>query len=58
MGEITLNIASGASEADAPHSLILRLGLDRPLAMDAGVKLAPLNIAYQTYGALDRKSVV
>jgi homoserine O-acetyltransferase/O-succinyltransferase len=53
VGEITLNIASGASEADAPHSLVLRLGPERPLTMDAGVKLAPLNIAYQTYGALN-----
>ena len=41
------------SEADAPHSLALRLGADRPLAMDAGVDLAPLTIAYQTYGALN-----
>ncbi len=42
-----------ASEADYPHSLALRLGLDRPLAMEAGVDLAPLTIAYQTYGALN-----
>ena len=54
VGEISLNIASGASEADAPHSLVLRLGSDRPLSMDAGAKLAPLSIAYQTYGALNR----
>ncbi len=44
---------NGASEADAPHSPVLHLGLDRPLTMDAGVKLAPLSIAYQTYGALN-----
>ncbi|MGD0763135.1 MAG: homoserine O-acetyltransferase [Roseiarcus sp.] len=42
-----------ASEADAPHSRVLRLGRDRPLAMEAGVALAPLTIAYQTYGALN-----
>ena len=42
-----------ASEADAPHSRVLRLGPDRPLAMEAGVALAPLTIAYQTYGALN-----
>jgi homoserine O-acetyltransferase len=53
VGEVSLNIASGASEADAPHSPLLRLGVDRPLAMDAGVKLAPISIAYQTYGVLN-----
>jgi len=42
-----------ASEADAPHSRVLRLGSDRPLPMEAGVELAPLTIAYQTYGALN-----
>ena len=44
---------SGASEADAPHSLILRLPADRPLNLDAGTALSPLSIAYQTYGALN-----
>jgi homoserine O-acetyltransferase/O-succinyltransferase len=40
-------------EADAPHSDVLRLGADRPLAMDAGVSLSPVTIAYQTYGQLN-----
>jgi homoserine O-acetyltransferase/O-succinyltransferase len=40
-------------EADAPHSLVLRLGGDKPLKMDAGVALSPLSIAYQTYGTLN-----
>ncbi len=40
-------------EADAPHSLVLRLGADRPLKMDAGSSLSPLSIAYQTYGTLN-----
>jgi homoserine O-acetyltransferase/O-succinyltransferase len=44
---------SGASEADAPHSLILRLPAERPLNLDAGTALSPLSIAYQTYGALN-----
>jgi len=44
---------NGASEADAPHSPVLRLGVDRPLKLDAGAELAPLAIAYQTYGALN-----
>jgi homoserine O-acetyltransferase/O-succinyltransferase len=42
-----------AIEADAPHSLALRFGPDRPLAMEAGVALTPLTIAYQTYGELN-----
>jgi homoserine O-acetyltransferase/O-succinyltransferase len=54
LGAQNLNLANGVSEADAPHSLVLRLGPDRPLQMDAGVKLAPLSIAYQTYGVLNR----
>ena len=40
-------------EADAPQSFVARFPLDRPLKMDAGVDLAPLTIAYQTYGALN-----
>ena len=40
-------------EADAPQSFVARFALDRPLKMDAGVELAPLTIAYQTYGALN-----
>jgi len=43
----------GASEADAPHSLILRLPPGQPLTLDAGTALGPLSIAYQTYGALN-----
>ena len=40
-------------EADAPQSLVVRFGPDRPLKMDAGSELAPLTIAYQTYGTLN-----
>ena len=40
-------------EAEAPHSLVLRLPADRPLMMDSGVALVPLTIAYQTYGTLN-----
>ncbi|MBV1704874.1 MAG: homoserine O-acetyltransferase [Hyphomicrobiales bacterium] len=47
-------------EADDPRSQTLRLPADMPLALDAGVALAPLTIAYQTYGALnaDRSNAV
>src|SRR3981189_1018629 len=39
--------------ADAPHSLVVRFGMDKPLHLDAGIELAPFQIAYQTYGTLD-----
>jgi len=42
-----------AREADSPHSDILRFGSDKPLKMDAGVALTPLQIAYKTYGELN-----
>lgn len=45
--------AMSQQEADAPHSLVLRLGADTPLKMDAGVAISPLSIAYQTYGTLN-----
>ena len=40
-------------EAVEPSSLVMRFGPDKPLRLDAGVDLAPLQIAYQTYGALN-----
>jgi homoserine O-acetyltransferase/O-succinyltransferase len=44
---------AGLREVDAPNSLVLQCGADRPLKMDAGVSLSPLTIAYQTYGELN-----
>jgi homoserine O-acetyltransferase len=40
-------------EADNPSSLVQRFGPDRPIALEAGTVLAPFQIAYQTYGALN-----
>ena len=40
-------------EADQPRSPFLVFGADKPLRLDAGVELAPFQIAYQTYGALN-----
>jgi homoserine O-acetyltransferase len=40
-------------EADRPHSPLVVFGPDQPLKLDAGIELAPFQIAYQTYGALN-----
>ncbi len=40
-------------EADEPHSQVLRLGAAQPLVLESGASLAPLQIAYQTYGTLN-----
>ena len=40
-------------EADHPHSDVCRFSADRPLALDAGVALAPFSVAYKAYGALN-----
>ncbi|HUI20843.1 MAG TPA: homoserine O-acetyltransferase [Methylocella sp.] len=52
--------ALGLREVDAPTSLVVHFGADRPLKMDAGVSLSPLTIAYQTYGELnaDRSNAI
>ncbi|MFH6784003.1 MULTISPECIES: homoserine O-acetyltransferase MetX [Methylobacterium] len=42
-----------ASQADEPTSPVARFEADAPLAMDAGVDLAPWQIAYQTAGTLN-----
>ncbi len=43
-----------AGDADDPRdSLVARFGADKPLKLDAGVELAPFQIAYKTYGALN-----
>jgi homoserine O-acetyltransferase/O-succinyltransferase len=47
-------------EVEQPHSPVMRFGADEPLQLDAGVSLAPFQIAYQTYGTLnaDRSNAV
>ncbi|MDX6806766.1 homoserine O-acetyltransferase MetX [Terrihabitans rhizophilus] len=47
-------------EADHPQSQVVRFDADRPLRLDCGVSLSPLQIAYQTYGELnaDRSNAI
>jgi homoserine O-acetyltransferase len=40
-------------EADEPRSDVVRFAPDKALRLDAGVELAPLQVAYKTYGELN-----
>ncbi|MDJ1157445.1 homoserine O-acetyltransferase [Chelatococcus sp. SYSU_G07232] len=42
-----------SSQVDDPASPVVRFGWDRPLVLDSGARLAPWQIAYQTYGTLN-----
>jgi homoserine O-acetyltransferase/O-succinyltransferase len=42
-------------EAANPHSALVRFGIEQPLRLNAGLDLAPFQIAYQTYGSLNAK---
>jgi homoserine O-acetyltransferase len=46
--------AGAPREADNPRdSHLVRFGADKPLKLDAGVALAPFQVAYKTYGTLN-----
>src|SRR5215831_12042503 len=47
------DVADRVRETENPHSPLTRFGPDVPLKLDAGVDLAPFQIAYQTYGTLN-----
>ena len=40
-------------EADAPHSLTVEFPVSQSLRLDSGGEIAPLKLAYQTYGQLN-----
>ncbi len=44
---------SSLAEAESPHSEVAHFDAAQPLAMSAGVDLAPFSVAYQTYGRLN-----
>ena len=41
------------NQAINPQSQVLHIGVDVPLLLESGLSLAPLQIAYQTYGTLN-----
>jgi homoserine O-acetyltransferase/O-succinyltransferase len=53
MNQANVTLSERVREVDEPHSLVVRFGADKPLKLDAGVELAPFQIAYQTYGTLN-----
>jgi homoserine O-acetyltransferase len=60
MSDLKKLAVEARAQADDPASRVLRFSADEPLAMDCGVMLAPWQIAYQTYGALnaDRSNAI
>jgi homoserine O-acetyltransferase len=63
MADITTVPEAEGRVRDAEHpraSLVARFDADKPLQLDAGVALAPFQIAYKTYGTLnaDRSNAV
>ena len=51
--DLLLRVRAEPSQAAEPKSPLALFGADEPLAMDAGVTLAPFQIAYQTAGTLN-----
>jgi homoserine O-acetyltransferase/O-succinyltransferase len=50
---VAVDSADRAREADGPRSRLVCFGIENPLRLDAGIDLAPFQIAYQTYGTLN-----
>ncbi len=53
MNKATENLTSNDRQAAPSFEPVLRFGMEAPLLLDCGVSLAPLEIAYQTYGVLN-----
>ncbi|MCZ7659977.1 MAG: homoserine O-acetyltransferase [Xanthobacteraceae bacterium] len=57
MVEAQLNVkpdfSARVQESEQPRSQVVRFGPEQPFRLDAGVELAPFQIAYQTYGTLN-----
>jgi homoserine O-acetyltransferase len=53
VGDARALLNDAVTQSVSPDSLTLRLSSNSPLRMDSGAALAPLTVAYQTYGALN-----
>jgi homoserine O-acetyltransferase len=53
LGDVGALLNGAVTQSDSPDSFTLRLSSDSPFRMDSGAALAPLTVAYQTYGALN-----
>ena len=53
MNSSTENRNSDMGQASPRFEPVMRFGMDAPLVLDCGASLAPLEIAYQTYGTLN-----
>jgi homoserine O-acetyltransferase/O-succinyltransferase len=53
VGDAGALLNGAVAQSVSPDSFTLRLSPGAPLQMDSGAALAPLTIAYQTYGALN-----
>jgi homoserine O-acetyltransferase/O-succinyltransferase len=49
----SVSVVPARPQADEPDSQVVRFAADQPLVLDSGQRIAPLQIAYQTYGALN-----
>jgi homoserine O-acetyltransferase len=60
MNRVTENQNSDQRQAEQRFEPVMRFGMEAPLLLDCGVSLAPLEIAYQTYGTLnaDRSNAI
>jgi homoserine O-acetyltransferase/O-succinyltransferase len=53
LGDVGALLNGAVAQSVSPDSFTLRLSSSSPLRMDSGTALAPLTVAYQTYGALN-----